>query len=71
MEWIVEDFEVGGKLMPFADFGKVEFTDTTATTFKGKTVGPAGSTPIDVVHNKTVITKASTGTRSATVSYVG
>ena len=69
-EWIVEDFSVGGKLVPFANFGKVEFTDATATTLKGKTVGPAGATLIDLV-NKTVITKASTGARSVTISYVG
>ncbi|KAM5540671.1 hypothetical protein V8D89_005702 [Ganoderma adspersum] len=70
-EWIVEDFSVGGKLVPFANFGKVEFTDATVTTLKGKTIGPAGATLVDLVHNKTVITKASTGTRSVTVSYVG
>ena len=69
-EWIVEDFSVGGKLVPFANFGKVEFADATATTLKGKTVGPAGATLIDLV-NKTVITKASTGARSVTISYVG
>ena len=70
-EWIVEDFSVGGKLVPFADFGKVEFTDATVTTLGGKTIGPGGATLVDLVHNKTVLTKASTGSRSVTVSYVG
>lgn len=31
-EWIVEDFESGGALVPFADFGTVTFTGATATT---------------------------------------
>ena len=71
VEWIVEDFSVGGKLVPFANFGKVEFTDATAHTLAGKTVGPSGATLFDLVANKKVVTKASTGSRSATVSYVG
>lgn len=31
-EWIVEDFESGGALVPFANFGTVTFTGATATT---------------------------------------
>ena len=37
-EWIVEDFSSGG-LVPFANFGKVAFTNAKATTLAGKTVG--------------------------------
>ena len=70
-EWIVEDFSVGGKLVPFANFSKVEFTDATAHTPAGKTVGPAGATLIDLVHNNKIIAKGSTGSHSVTVSYVG
>lgn len=31
-EWIVEDFESGNALVPFADFGTVTFTGASATT---------------------------------------
>ena len=31
-EWIVEDYEEGSSLVPFADFGTVTFTDCTAKT---------------------------------------
>ena len=69
-EWIVEDFSVGGKLVPFANFGKVEFTDATAHTLAGKTVGPSGATLVDLVQNNKIVAKGSTGSRSVTVSYV-
>ncbi|PIL36495.1 hypothetical protein GSI_00184 [Ganoderma sinense ZZ0214-1] len=70
-EWIVEDFSVNGSLVPFANFGKVEFTDATATTLKGKAVGPAGATLWDLVKSGKVVTKSSTGNREVTISYVG
>ena len=70
VEWIVEDFSVGGKLVPFANFGKVEFTDATAHTLAGKTVGPSGATLVDLVQNNKIVAKGSTGSRSVTVSYV-
>jgi hypothetical protein len=38
-EWIVEDFEEGNSLVPFADFGTVVFTDCSATA-GGSTVTP-------------------------------
>ena len=31
-EWIVEDYEEGSSLVPFADFGTITFTDCTAKT---------------------------------------
>ncbi|KAI1792536.1 acid proteinase [Ganoderma leucocontextum] len=70
-EWIVEDFSVGGKQVPLSNFGNLVFRNATAHTLAGKTVGPAGSTLIDMVHNNTIVSKGSTGNRTVTVSYVG
>lgn len=46
-EWIVEDFEEGGSLVSFADYGSVEFTAAEATQ-SGSTVDTSGSTIIDM-----------------------
>ncbi|KAF3770484.1 hypothetical protein M406DRAFT_354471 [Cryphonectria parasitica EP155] len=46
-EWIVEDFEEGGSLVSFADYGSVEFTDAEATQ-DGSTVDTTGSSIIDM-----------------------
>ena len=40
-EWIVEDYEEGSSLIPFANFGTVTFTGVVATTSSGSTVGPS------------------------------
>ena len=69
-EWIVEDYTVNGALVPFANFGTVTFTGASAET-GGGTVGPAGATFIDIVANGAVITSASAGSSSVTVSYTG
>ncbi|KAF7346921.1 hypothetical protein MVEN_01444500 [Mycena venus] len=42
-EWIVEDFQEGTFLIPFANFGSITFTDASATTQSGSRVGPSGS----------------------------
>ncbi|KAJ7144275.1 peptidase A4 family-domain-containing protein, partial [Mycena epipterygia] len=42
-EWIVEDVQDGSFLVLFADFGSIAFTDASATTQSGSTVGPSGS----------------------------
>ncbi len=69
-EWIVEDFSSGG-LVPFANFGKVEFTGATATTLKGNGVGPKNAKQMDIVKSNKVITKVATGDNSVTVTYTG
>ncbi|KAJ8463976.1 hypothetical protein ONZ51_g9898 [Trametes cubensis] len=69
-EWIVKDYSVNGGLVPFANFGTVTFTDASAGTGSG-TVGPSGATIIDIVANGEVITSASAGSSSVTVSYTG
>ena len=68
-EWIVEDFEEGDSLVPFANFGTVQFTGASATTSSG-TVGPAGATIIDIEQNGKILTSASASSNGVTVSYV-
>jgi len=69
-EWIVEDFEEGSSLVPFANFGTVTFTGAQATTQSGSVVGPSGSVLIDIEQGSTVLTSVSSGTSSVTVTYV-
>ncbi|KAH9931596.1 peptidase A4 family-domain-containing protein [Fomitopsis serialis] len=68
-EWIVEDYEEGSSLVPFADFGTVTFTGASASTGSGST-GPSGATIIDIKQNNKVLTSVSTGSSSVTVKYV-
>lgn len=70
VEWIVEDFEEGSSLVPFADFGTVEFTDAVATTVDGGTVGPLGATTIDIQQSLKTLTSVSIGLDTVTVKYV-
>ncbi|TFK87241.1 aspergillopepsin [Polyporus arcularius HHB13444] len=70
-EWIVEDFESGGSLVSFANFGTVTFTGASATTNSGSTVGPPGASIFDIEQNNQVITDVSTTDNSVTISYVG
>ena len=67
-EWIVEDFESNGELVPFANFGKVTFEDATATD-GSSSVGPEGATIIDIKQNS-VLTSVSVSDDSVTVTYV-
>lgn len=47
-EWIVEDFSVGGSLIPFANFGSVTFTNATTVTGNGTKFGPADAILVDI-----------------------
>jgi len=69
-EWIVEDFEEGNSLVPFADFGTVTFSNAVATTASGSTVTPSGATLIDIEQGSKVLTSVSTSGNDVTVSYV-
>ncbi|KAJ7205464.1 peptidase A4 family-domain-containing protein [Mycena pura] len=71
-EWIVEDFEEGTFLMPFADFGSITFSDASATTQDGGTVGPCGSGShlIDMVQSGLQFASASCAASSVTVDYL-
>lgn len=68
-EWIVEDFESGSSLVPFADFGTVTFTNAYATQ-SGSQVGPAGAQLMDIEQNGSVLTSVSAGSSDVTVTYV-
>ncbi|KAF7717777.1 Aspergillopepsin-2 [Penicillium ucsense] len=68
-EWIVEDFESGNSLVPFANFGTVTFSNAYATD-NGVNVGPSGSTLIDIKQGNSVLTSSSIGSSSVKVSYV-
>ncbi|KAH9851277.1 aspergillopepsin [Lenzites betulinus] len=69
-EWIVEDFDEGNSMVPFANFGSVTFTGASAGTSSGS-VTPAGATLIDIEQNNRLLTSVSTSGSSVTVSYAG
>lgn len=70
-EWIVEDFESGGSLVPFANFGTVTFTNCQAMS-GGNNVGTSGADIIDITQNNQVITNAQIPSGSeVTVQYTG
>ncbi|GJE98817.1 peptidase A4 family-domain-containing protein [Phanerochaete sordida] len=68
-EWIVEDFEEGNSLVPFANFGTVTFTGASAKT-ASSSVGPSSANIIDIQQNGKTLTSVSTSGSSVTVSYV-
>jgi len=72
-EWIVEDFEEcegnDCSLVPFANFGTVEFTGAEATTSSGS-VTAAGATIIDIEQNE-VLTSVSVSGSTVTIEYGG
>ncbi|KAI0656094.1 acid proteinase [Cubamyces menziesii] len=69
-EWIVEDYEENGQLVPLANFGTVTFTDASAGTSSGA-VGPANAEIILLEQNGVVLTAVSTTASSVTVRYIG
>lgn len=69
-EWIVEDFDENGTMVPFANFGTVTFSNAQATD-NGNTVGPTGATIIDIEQNGKVLTSSSDTANSVTVKYIG
>jgi len=71
-EWIVEDFEEcegnSCSLVPFGDFGTVEFTAASAT-IGGVVTTPAKATVIDIEQNS-VLTDCSVSSSGVTCTYV-
>ncbi|GJE96333.1 peptidase G1 domain-containing protein [Phanerochaete sordida] len=56
-EWIVEDFEENGGLVPFANFGTVTFSGAAAITNAGGTAIPGGEANVlDIEQNGAVLT---------------
>jgi len=68
-EWIVEDYEEGSSLVPFANFGTVTFSGASAGLISGGSVGPSGSQIIDI-EQSSVLTSVTTTANSVTVKYV-
>jgi len=69
-EWIVEDFEQSGSLVPFANFGTVTFSGASATK-SGTSVGVTGATVFDIKQSGTVYTDSSTsGSSGVVIKYV-
>ncbi|KAJ9165769.1 Acid proteinase [Coniochaeta hoffmannii] len=69
-EWIVEDFEENGSLVPFANFGTVTFTSASVTTTGGSTLGVSGAEILDIKQGSTVLTDCSASGSSVTCTYV-
>ncbi|KAJ6506133.1 acid proteinase [Mycena vulgaris] len=71
-EWIVEDFQESTFLIPFANFGSITFTDASATTRSGSTVGPSGSGShlINMVQSSLQFASARSAASSVTVDYL-
>ena len=69
-EWIVEDYEEGGSLVPFTDFGTVAFTNAYATTTSGSQISPNGAQIIDIEQNNKVLTSVTESSSGVTISYV-
>lgn len=71
-EWIVEDYEEGLSLVPFADFDSVEFTDAYATKSTGATVDAGtDATIIDIRQSGSVLTSCSATGETVTCTYAG
>ncbi|KAI9742186.1 MAG: hypothetical protein M1818_004086 [Claussenomyces sp. TS43310] len=67
-EWIVEDFEEDGSLVPLANFGSITFTGASASGSSG-TVTPAGATIIYMEQNNKVLSKCATSGNDLTCTY--
>jgi len=69
-EWIVEDFLSGGSEVPFANFGTVTFTGSSAVV-NGATVTPGGdgATIIYLEENNQVLTSTTVSGGTVTVTY--
>ena len=69
-EWIVEDFEQGGGLVPFCNFDAVTFTGATVTS-NGKPTGVTGSQVLNIKQSNVVLTSCSvSGESDVTCKYV-
>jgi len=69
-EWIIEDFEENSGLVPFANFGTVEFTGASVTTTSGSTLDTTGAQILDIKQGSTVYTSCSASGSTVTCSYV-
>jgi hypothetical protein len=70
-EWIVEDFQSGNSLVPFADFGKFSFTSCSAGKTSGATVDTSGAQIMDIRQSGNILTSCSASGSDVTCSYAG
>jgi len=69
-EWIVEDFESGGSLVSFCNFGSLTFTSASAGLSTGSSVGTDGAVIMDIQQSGKTLTSASAPSSSeVTVTY--
>ena len=68
-EWIVEDYEEGGSLVAFCDFGTVAFTNAYATTTSGSHISPDGAQIIEIEQNGKVLTGVTENSNGVTITY--
>ncbi|GJE96348.1 peptidase G1 domain-containing protein [Phanerochaete sordida] len=57
-EWIVEDYEEGGALVPFASFGWLGITGAVATSTSGTQADPGSGTVFNMEQNGVLIATA-------------
>lgn len=69
-EWIVEDYQTGTSLVPFADFGTVTFTNAVATASGTQNYYPSGANITEIRQNNQVLTNVTTNSASVTIQYV-
>lgn len=72
-EWIVEDFESGGSLVPFANFGSVTFTDASAKGSSGTVTPGSNSIIIDIKDENSgqILTDCGVSGGQVTCQYTG
>ena len=70
-EWIVEDFDIGSEMVPFADFGTVTFTGAAAQRSGLPEEGPENAGIVDIWQSGSgVLTDVSIDGSSVTVTYL-
>lgn len=65
-EWIIEDYEEGGSLAPFADFGAITWTSACAATSTNSCVSLSGSAVSKVEDSCKVLISASATSNTIT-----
>ncbi|KIP01872.1 hypothetical protein PHLGIDRAFT_79961 [Phlebiopsis gigantea 11061_1 CR5-6] len=71
-EWIVEDFQLDGAQVPFANFGTITFTSALAYTYYGAVSWPAEGDTWNIVSSTgQVLTSVTTDESTTTISYIG
>ena len=70
VEWIVEDFQMNGSQVPFANFETVKFTSALAYTYYGGVSYPAEGDPWNIVANGQTLTSVTTSGSTVTISYI-